>query len=231
MSTSLSSAAPSPAHDAAGPGTTPIAHEAIELVNLKELASTRVPAVLRQLATMVHAVWGHCTDEFASPSQAEDVIRRRLEAGDEALFVALGRDDVLVGTGSIGHDDFYDGFSRSNRIDPGYVGRDLFTAKAWRGIVIDGLKVWEQLLEARLRWIAGRGGTQLSVFTEPGRVDLAAIYGRVGAVVLHRGLDHRRLGRGSITMLGYPVRRALQELAALRQKRRSAEMAPYGRQA
>lgn len=190
-------------------------------MQLKNLPAHRQANVLRQLTALVHEAWRHCTDEFSTPARAEEVLRARVQASDQVLFVALGHGDVLAGTGSVGHDDFYEGFARSNGVRPGYVGRDLCTAGAWRGLVIDGLKVWEHLLQARLHWVDGRSGTRLTVFTEPGPVDLPALYGRLGAEVLRQGLDHRHLGRGAITMLGYPVRRALQRLAALQQHRRA----------
>jgi len=204
----------------------------VEVVELKNLAPRRVRKVMRQLVTMVNEVWGHCTDDFACTMRAEDVLSRRLDASDEALFVALGRNDRIAGTASIGSDDFYDGFSQSNGVQPGYVGRDLYAGTDWRGVVVGGLKVWEHLLQARLLWIARRYGNHLTIFTEPGPIDLPALYGRLGAVVLRRGLNHRALGEGSITMLGYPVQETLQRLAALQQSRLAAvdiaQLAPEG---
>ena len=206
-------------HDPARANRLPSTRHAIHVADLRELAPRRVTDVLRQLAVMVHDAWSHCTDEFATAAQAEDVLRRRVEGGDQALFVALDHDGQVAGTGSIARDDFYEGFSRANGVHPGYVGRDLHTATSWRGRVVDGLKIWEHMLEARLRWIARRGGAELTVFTEPGPIDLPALYRRLGAVVVKRGLHHRGLGRSSITMLTYPVQAALMQLAALRHQR------------
>jgi len=193
----------------------------LQVADLNSLGEDRQRDLLRQIAETVQAVWGRCTEDFHDVSTAERVLRRRLGASDEALFVALDEDGLLMGTASIGRDDFYEDFSRANGVAPGYVGRDLHTEKRWRGVVVDGLKVWEHLLEARLNWIARRGGAQLTVYTEPSDIDLPALYERAGAIVLRTGLDHRELGRGTITMLGYPVQEGLDRLAAIRHRRRA----------
>ncbi len=215
-----------PVDSAAPHGAQERAAGAIQVVNARDLPAERRSKVIQQLAASVHAVWRHCTDEFASQSSAERVLRERTGAHDEAVFVALTRRDLVAGTGSVAHDDFYEGFSRSNDVDPGHVGRDLWTVESWRGIVVDGLKIWEHLLRARLAWVDQRGGSRLTVFTEPGPVELPALYGRLGAVVLREGLTHRSLGRGTITMLGYPVRQTLHCLNALAHQRRQRAIIP-----
>ncbi|MET0382791.1 MAG: hypothetical protein ABW032_05155 [Burkholderiaceae bacterium] len=75
------------------------------------------------------------------------------------------------------------------------------------------------MLHARLSWLGRRGATRLTVFTEPSEIDLPALYARLGAVVLQRGLDHRILGAGAITMLAYPVGRCLAHLELRRLRR------------
>jgi hypothetical protein len=198
---------------------------ALEVVNLAELPIPRRNMVISRLSAVFHEVWRHCTDEFESPSSAEHFLHQRVESREQVCFVALADDGDVAGTGSVANDDFYEGFSLSNGVAPGYVGRDLWTAERWRGVVINGLKVWEHLLRARLRWVEQRGGAHLTVFTEPGPLALTALYGRLGAIVLRSGLDHRTLGLGCITMLGYPVREVLSRLDE-RSRQRAAELAP-----
>ncbi|MET0382792.1 MAG: hypothetical protein ABW032_05160 [Burkholderiaceae bacterium] len=115
-----------PPHAAAG--SAGFDRDAIRVLNLREIEPVRLDGVMRQLTTMLHATWKHCTEEFADFAAAEEAVRARMRRPDETVFVAFDEDDAVIGTGSVGGDDFYDGLSRENGVEPGYVGRDLVTA-------------------------------------------------------------------------------------------------------
>jgi hypothetical protein len=187
----------------------------LQVKELREIRGADQSRLLDAIALIYHAHWKAGTEGYHSERAARRQLERRLDTGRAATFIALTARGELTGTAAIGSDDFYDGFCRSNGIDGCWVGRDLYALPAFRGVTLNGLKVWQHLLQARLRWLGARGQSTMAVFTEPGPIDLPTLYVRLGAVVARRGLHHRHLGRGTITMLEYPVERTLDVLASL----------------
>jgi hypothetical protein len=197
----------------------------LRVQELREIRWADRARLLDSIAGIYHACWKGCTEEYHSERAVRRLLKRRLDTVCEPTFVALTPSDELVGTAAIGTDDFYGGFCRSNGIDACWVGRDLYTAPGYRGIVLNGLKVWQHLLQARLRWLGARQQATMTVFTEPGPADLPALYARSGAAVARHGLHHRRLGLGTVTMLQYPVDETLAMLESV-QRRSTSTMQP-----
>jgi len=200
--------------------------KALHVVEAGELEHDERARLLGRVADIYHSVWGKDTEEYGSGTAALRHLKSRTRMQQGATYVALTPDGDLAGTAAIEDDDFYDGFCLSNGVGSAWIGRDLYTVPALRGVVLDGLKVWEHLVLAQLKWVLERGGSAMTIFTEDDPIDLPSLYARVGAVVVRRGLHHRHLGPGTITMLKYPVETSLSVVSSLRRSRLAATLPP-----
>jgi len=139
----------------------------LHVQDIRNIRGTERSRLLDVMAGVYHAHWKCGTEGYHSQRAARKHLKERLETDRVATFVALTPCGKFIGTAAVGTDDFYDGFCRSNGLDACWVGRDLFTAPWARGMVQDGLKVWQHLLKARLNWLDAHGHSAMAVFTEP----------------------------------------------------------------
>jgi GNAT superfamily N-acetyltransferase len=201
----------------------------MRVLELQYLPAERVDEYVEQIGMLFFEAWSCSEPDYETRQLAIDSVKRQIAR--EPMFVAIDDDGVLAGVASIGVEDYYPGFCAENGVEPEHIGRDLYVVDNFRGCEIDGLKVWEHLLRARLRWAKGRGSKSFVIFADNhSTIELVSVFRRNGARFV-RDLNHRVLGSKAIAMLEYRVEealRALHERARFRRRRAGIGMRPAG---
>jgi hypothetical protein len=166
---------------------------------------------IRPVAELFHSEWRDVDEDYRTIESAMAQVAARLSDPAAPVFLALGDDGALAGVGGVAlstsafHDDYYRGFMRENSISPCDVGRDIVTAKEFRGQVFRNRKVWEHVLVEMVGWLDLQSKKSMRVILERGgSIDLVEMNAKRGARMVRPHLRHRDKGF-AMCMMEYDV--------------------------